>query len=67
MIVNITTGPNGEFARHHLMVTLAPILLDPEIVNAHVTGKIPILHNLTRKDSTYMSRLNTGNFSNFDF
>ena len=44
VIVNITTGPNGEFARHHLMVTLAPILLDPEIVNAHVTGKISILY-----------------------
>ena len=36
----ITTGPNGEFARHHLMVMLAPILLDQEIVNAHVTGKM---------------------------
>ena len=38
--MNITTGPNGEFARHHLMVILAPILLDQEIVNAHVTGEI---------------------------
>jgi len=37
VIVSITTGPNGEFARHHLMVILAPILLDLEIVNAHVT------------------------------
>ena len=38
----ITTGPNGEFAKHHLMVTLAQIQLDREIVNAHVTGNVNI-------------------------
>ena len=42
VIVIITTGPNGEFARHHSMVTLALIQLDLEIVNAHVTGNAKI-------------------------
>ena len=36
----ITTGPNGEFARHHSMVILAQIQLDLEIVNTHVTGNV---------------------------
>jgi hypothetical protein len=34
---NITTGPNGESVRHPSMATRALILLDPEIVSAHVT------------------------------
>ena len=50
----ITTGPNGEFARHHSMVILALIQLDLEIVNAHVTGNVKEYsfwkHNLGKID-----------------
>ena len=49
----ITTGPNGEFARHHSMVTLALIQLDLEIVNAHVTGNAKINNMLIKLETTF--------------